>query len=148
DSGNAEGVGFAVPIDSARRSMEQLIAAGRVSYAYVGILTEDLIPSVAKRLGYSVSRGAIVTDVHKGTPGAAVGLRAATQSEEVLGDKFWRGGDVIVSLAGRPVENAEDVVRIVTEQLSPGQSVGLTYVRGGERRHVTLKLAERPANPG
>src|SRR5205085_5383017 len=48
DSGNAEGVGFAVPIDSARRSMTQLIAAGRVSYAYVGIETEDLIPTIAK----------------------------------------------------------------------------------------------------
>src|SRR5207249_49816 len=61
DSGAAEGVGFAVPIDSARRSMTQLIAAGRVSYAYVGIETEDLIPTIAKRLHYPVSHGAVVT---------------------------------------------------------------------------------------
>src|SRR5919204_2857491 len=52
DSGNAEGVGFAVPIDSAKRSMQQLIAAGKVSYAFVGIETQDLIPAVARRLGY------------------------------------------------------------------------------------------------
>jgi 2-alkenal reductase len=148
DSGNAEGVGFAVPIDSARRSMAQLIAAGRVSYAYIGIETEDLIPAVAKRLGYSVPDGAIVTDVRNGSPGSAAGLRAATNKQEVLGDAFWRGGDVIVSIAHRPVASAEDVVRIVTEQLSPGQSVPLTYVRGNARRTVTVKLAERPANPG
>jgi 2-alkenal reductase len=148
DSGNAEGVGFAVPVDSARRSMAQLIAAGRVSYAYIGIETEDLIPAVAKRLGYSVPHGAIVTDVRNGSPGAAAGLRAATSKQEVLGDAFWRGGDVIVSIAHRPVASAEDVVRIVTEQLSPGQSVPLTYVRGNARRTVTVKLAERPANPG
>jgi 2-alkenal reductase len=148
DSGNAEGVGFAVPIDSARRSMEQLIAAGRVSYAYIGIETEDLVPSVARRLGYSVPHGAIVTRVNNGSPGAAAGLEAATDKQEVLGDAFWGGGDVIVSIDRRPVADAEDVVRIVTEQLSPGQSVPLTYVRGKARRTVTVKLAERPANPG
>ena len=148
DSGTAEGVGFAVPIDSARRSMAQLVAAGRVSYAYMGIVTEDLVPSVAKRLDYSVSHGAIVTLVRNGSPGAAAGLHAATDKQEVLGDAFWRGGDVIVSIAGRRVANAEDVVRIVTEQLSPGQSVPVTYVRGDARRTVRVKLGERPASPG
>ncbi len=148
DSGNAEGVGFAVPIDSARRSMEQLIAAGRVSYAYIGIETEDLVPAVAKRLGYSVKHGAIVTDVRNGSPGATAGLRPATDKREVLGDAFWGGGDVIVSIARRPVASAEDVVRIITEELSPGQSVPVTYVRGDTRRTVTVKLAERPANAG
>src|SRR5204862_6989110 len=77
DSGSAEGVGFAVPINSARRSMAQLIAGGRVSYAYVGIQTEDLIPSVAKRLGYVVSHGAVVLGVTSHSPGAAAGLRGA-----------------------------------------------------------------------
>jgi 2-alkenal reductase len=147
DSGNAEGVGFAVPIDSARRSMAQLVAAGRVSYAYIGIVTEDLIPSIAKRFGYPVSHGAVVTDVHSNTPGAEVGLRAGTVKKRILGAEFTRGGDVIVSIAGRRVDSAADVVRIVTEQLSPGQSVPLTFVRNGRRRRVTVTLAERPANP-
>jgi 2-alkenal reductase len=148
DSGTAEGVGFAVPIDSARRSMAQLVAAGRVSYAYIGIVTEDLIPSIAKRFGYPVSHGAVVTNVHSNTPGAAVGLRAGSDKQEILGTGFTRGGDVIVSIAGHPVDSAADVVRIVTEQLAPGQSVPLTYVRNGERRRVTVTLAERPATPG
>src|SRR5262249_60509206 len=69
DSGSAEGVGFAVPIDSARRSMAQLIATGRVSYAYVGIETEDLIPASAKQRGYPVSHAAVVTQVRPATPG-------------------------------------------------------------------------------
>ncbi len=147
DTGGAEGVGFAVPIDSARRSMAQLIASGRVSYAYIGIKTQDLIPSVAKRFGYSVSHGAVVTDVTGGSPGAAAGLRAGTRTDEVLGDQFTRGGDVIVSIAGHRVESAEDVVRVVTAQLSPGQSVPVTFVRGTERKSVRVKLAERPLNP-
>jgi S1-C subfamily serine protease len=55
---------------------------------------------------------------------------------------------VIVSIAGRPVRNAEDVVRVVTEQLSPGQNVPITYVRGSTRHTVSVHLAARPANPG
>jgi 2-alkenal reductase len=147
DSGNAEGVGFAVPIDSARRSMTQLIAAGRVSYAYVGIETEDLIPTIAKRLHYPVLHGAVVTKVNPGTPGAEAGLQAGTDSTQLLGAPFVAGGDVIVSIAGHPVESAEDVVRAVTEELSPGQSVPVVFFRAGHRHQVTVKLAQRPANP-
>jgi 2-alkenal reductase len=148
DSGNAEGVGFAVPIDSARRSMTQLIAAGRVSYAYVGIETEDLTPTIAKRLRYPVSHGAVVTKVNPHTPGAEAGLRAGTDRLQLLGAPFISGGDVIVAIDGHPVGSAEDVVRVVTEELSPGQSVPITFFRGGKRHRAAVKLAERPANPG
>jgi S1-C subfamily serine protease len=148
DSGSAEGVGFAVPIDSARRSMTQLIASGRVSYAYVGIETEDLIPSIARQLGYPVSHGAVVTRVNPRTPGSAAGLRAGRDRRDLLGEQFVGGGDVIVGINGQPVGSAADVVRIVTEQLSPGQSVPVTYIRAGRRHRVIVKLAERPANPG
>src|ERR671936_2511703 len=63
DSGSAEGVGFAVPIDAARRSMEQLVATGEVSYAYVGIVTEDVTPSAAEHFGFGVTRGAVIVEV-------------------------------------------------------------------------------------
>jgi len=148
DSGSAEGVGFAVPIDSARRSMMQLIVARRVSYAYVGIETEDLIPTIARRLHYPVLHGAVVTKVNPNSPGAQAGLRAGSDKQELLGAPFISGGDVIVAIADHPVGSAEDVVRVVTEQLSPGQSVPITFIRGGRRHQVTIKLAERPANPG
>jgi 2-alkenal reductase len=148
DSGNAEGVGFAVPIDSAKRSMAQLIAAGRVSYAFVGIETEDLIPAIAKQLHYPVRHGAVITKVNPGTPGAEAGLQAGSDNRQLFGAPFVSGGDVIVSIAGHPVESAEDVVRVVTEELSPGQSVPVVFFRGGRRHQVTVRLAQRPASPG
>jgi S1-C subfamily serine protease len=147
ESGISEGVGFAVPIDLAKRSMTQLIAAGHVSYAYVGIETEDLTPSLARRFHYGVSHGAVITQVHGGTPGAAAGLRGGTKETTVLGTRFSRGGDIIVAIAGRPVTSAEDVVRTVSERLSPGQSVAFTIVRDGRRRTVRVTLGERPTNP-
>jgi S1-C subfamily serine protease len=146
-SGNAEGVGFAVPIDSAKRSMQQLIATGKVAYAYVGIETEDLTPSLARRFGYPVGSGAVVTTVHSDTPGAAAGLRGGNKKERALGTIFTVGGDLIVAIDGQPVSSAEDVVRVVTERLNPGQTARFTIYRGTSRRTVPVKLSVRPANP-
>src|SRR6185437_8959991 len=81
DSG-FEGVGFAVPIDSARRSLEQLLATGTVRYAYTGIETEDLTPSIAKRFGYAAKQGALIDSFAEGNPaGERAGLKAGTRLE-------------------------------------------------------------------
>ena len=66
DSGNAEGVGFAIPINSARRSMEQLIATGKVAYAYVGVTTQDVTPALARRFELGAQRGALIQSVIDG----------------------------------------------------------------------------------
>ena len=86
--------------------------------------------------------------VNPGTPGAEAGLQAGSDSRQLFGAPFVSGGDVIVSIAGHPVESAEDVVRVVTEELSPGQSVPVVFFRGGRRHQVTVRLAQRPASPG
>jgi S1-C subfamily serine protease len=147
DSGNAEGVGFAVPINSARRSMRELIATGRVAYAYVGITTEDLTPSLARRFDYPVLHGAIVDSVRPGTAGDRAGLRGGTREIDVNGTTFTTGGDLIVAIAGRPVRNAEDLVRVVTQHLHPGQTAFFTLFRDGRKLRLPVTLEERPAVP-
>jgi 2-alkenal reductase len=142
-SGNAEGVGFAVAINSVKRSMQQLIANGSVSYAYVGVKTEDLTPALAKRFDYPVELGAVITNVVDGGPAAAAGLRGGSGREEVLGIEFVRGGDVIVAIDGQKVRSSEDVVRIVTTSLSAGQVARFTIRRGNARREVPVRLGER-----
>jgi 2-alkenal reductase len=139
-----EGVGFAVPIDSARRSMGQLLKTGRVRYAYVGIKTEDLTPSVAKRFGYAASRGALVDVVNAGTAAEKAGIKAGTRDEVYEGLSVKVGGDAIVAINGTPVTGAQDLVRIVTTRLIPGETVRFTVVRGRERRVVPVTLDERP----
>jgi 2-alkenal reductase len=147
-SGNAEGVGFAVAINSVKRSMQQLIANGSVSYAFVGVETEDLTPSLAKRFDYPVERGAVITNVRDGSPAAVAGLRGGSGREDVLGIEFVRGGDVIVAIDGHRVQTSEDVVRIVTDSLSPGQVVRFTIQRGNARREVAVRLGERSETTG
>src|SRR4051794_874076 len=143
-SSGFEGVGFAVPIDSARRSMEQLLGGGAVHYAYVGIKTENLTPSIAARFGYAAKRGALIDLVVPGTGAAAAGLEAGTRTEAFRGLGVRVGGDAIVAINGRPVANAEDVVRIVASGLLPGEVARFTVVRGHARRVVPVRLGERP----
>jgi S1-C subfamily serine protease len=147
DNGNAEGVGFAVPINAARRSMQELVATGKVAYAYVGITSEDLTPGIARRYGYPVRYGAVITSVRPGSPGASVGLRGGSEQRDFNGSAFTYGGDVVVSIGGSAVRNAADVVRAVTERLRPGQNVPVTIVRDGARQTVRVTLANRPRDP-
>jgi len=138
-----EGVGFAVPINSAKRSLDQLLRTGRVSYAYVGISTEDLVPAVARRFGYAVRHGALVDSINPGSPAAKAGLVAGTRDALVDGLDVRVGGDAIVAINGLPVENGEDVVRIVAERLVPGETARFSVVRGRQRRVVAVTMAAR-----
>jgi S1-C subfamily serine protease len=139
-----EGVGFAVPIDSARRSMDQLLKTGGVRYAYVGIKTEDLTPAVAKKFGYAATRGALVDVVKAGTAADQAGIKAGTTDVVYEGLGIKVGGDAIVAIDGIPVTGAQDVVRIVTTKLVPGETARFTVVRGQHRRVVAVTLDERP----
>jgi 2-alkenal reductase len=147
--GNDSGIGFAIPIDAAKRSMTQLIAKGKVSYAYVGITTDDMTPSLARALGYKVSRGALIAEVKEGSPGSDAGLRGGTREVDVLGIRgLATGGDVIVEIDGRPVRSADDVVRIVSFSLEPNDIAVFTIVRNGQRKKVAVTMAERQLPPG
>ena len=147
ESGTAEGVGFAVPINAAKRSMDQLIQTGRVRYAWLGITTQTVTPRMARQLDFGTEKGAAVQEVVDGSPAERAGLRGGGEEREYEGVSVLVGGDLIVAIDGEPVDSAEDVVRAVTQRLLPDQEVELTILRGGERRSVTVVLGERPASP-
>ena len=149
DSGNAEGVGFAIPINSARRSMEQLILNGKVAYAYVGVTTQDVTPAISRRYGLGAPRGALIQAVVDGAPAERAGLRGSSNQEVFNGIPINIGGDLIVGFAGRKVERAADIARIVTDSLRPGQTVSVVVIRRGDgkRETVRVRLVERPVNP-
>jgi S1-C subfamily serine protease len=147
NSGQTEGVGFAIPINAAKRSFEQIAQTGRVAYAYVGVNTEDLTPSIARRFDYPVERGAVIACVVADSPGDKAGLRGGDERRELNGFEFRHGGDVVVQIGNRPVRSADDLVRVVSEQVLPGQVVRFTLLRGDRRLVVPVRLAERPRRP-
>jgi S1-C subfamily serine protease len=146
DSGQAEGVGFAVPINAAKRSLDQIVSRGKVSYAYVGISTDDLTPALARKLGLAARRGALVTGVNDG-PGREAGLRPGNEVLELNGREVQVGGDVIVAIDETPVRSGDELVSIVASDLVPGQTATFTIVRGTRRLAVPITLAERPLVP-
>jgi S1-C subfamily serine protease len=147
ESGNAEGVGFAIPINAARRSLEQLVETGTVRYAWLGVSTQTVTASVAGELGLALDGGAAIQMVVPGSPAAKAGLRAGSDVVRVEGLEFARGGDVVVAIDDRPVRTTEELVRIVAGELYPGEQVEFTVVRDGERVVVPVVLGERPIEP-
>jgi len=147
DAGGPAGIGFAVPIDAARRSLRELVAGRKVGYAYAGVQTEDLTPSLARHLGLEVGRGALVDRVTPGGPAAAAGLHGGTAEAQFQGVAIVTGGDVVVAVNGLPVANADDLVRIVTNKLRPGQTAVFSILRAGRKRSIAVRLGSRTADP-
>lgn len=147
NSGQSEGVGFAIPINAANRSFRQLVRNGRVAYAYVGINAEDLTPTIAKEFDYPVDRGAVIATVVPDSPGEHAGLRGGDERRTLNGFDFRVGGDVVVQIGGTNVRSAADLVRIVSERLAPGQEIAFTILRDGRRMVVPVELGERPRRP-
>ena len=146
DSGQTEGVGFAIPINAAKRSFEQLDRNGRVVYAYVGVNAEDLTPTIARHVGYPVKRGAVIACIVPDSPGSDAGLRGGNNVRSVNGLDFRVGGDVVVKIANTPVQDADDLVRAVG-RLVPGQVALFTVLREGHRLVVPVQLGQRPSKP-
>jgi len=147
DVGGPAGIGFAVPIDAARRSLRELVAGRKVGYAYAGVQAEDLTPSLARHLRLRVSRGALVDRVTPGGPAAAAGIHGGAAEVQFQGVAVVTGGDVVVAVNGLPVSNADDLVRIITNKLRPGQTAVFSVLRAGRKRSIAVRLGSRPADP-
>jgi S1-C subfamily serine protease len=146
-SGGGEGVGFAIPIETAKRSIEQLRANGKVTYAYLGVQSVPVYPQLAERLGLKILDGAEIDSVAPGGPADKAGLRGAKTHITFQGQAgIPVGGDVIVAVGGRPLIRPDDLSDEVATR-SPGDTLNLQIVRGGKRQTVPVKLGTRPEQP-
>ncbi len=147
ESGNAEGVGFAIPINVARRSMEQLIETRRGALRLGRGLHADAHP-VARAASRDRGRAWRGDRVRRaGQPAAEAGLRAAARDGSWSGADFPAGGDVVVAIDGEAVATSEDLGRIVATSLFPGRRRRFTVVRDGERVACPVELGA-PGRPG
>src|SRR5688572_17733929 len=143
-SGGGEGVGFAVPIDVVRRSLEQLSENGEVKYSYLGVETVEIYPQLRERFDLPVGEGAWLQNVTGDGPADAAGLRGGQGSPTIFQVRPYRGGgDVITSIDGRPVRDPDDLSRAVS-LLDPGSTVTVEAWRDGEKQSFEVRLGERP----
>jgi S1-C subfamily serine protease len=138
------GVGFAVPSDTAKSIADQLIANGHVQHAWLGVEVATIDTAVTGEVSGLPSRGVEVAKIVSGGPAAKAGLKAATRQKIVNGVGVLLGGDVIVSVDGKPVGSSAQLAAIVAAH-RPGDQVTLKVVRGGKSRSITVTLGNVPA---
>jgi S1-C subfamily serine protease len=141
-SGGNEGVGYAVPIDLAKRSLEQLREDGEVEYAFIGVETESLYPQLADRLEIDADTGALIAKVTGDSPAEEAGLEGSDQKVHFQGREVSAGGDVIVAVDGEPIVGESDLPRLIS-RLDPGDEVTLEIIRDGEHQDVEVTLGTR-----
>jgi S1-C subfamily serine protease len=144
-SGGGEGVGFAIPVDTVRRSLRELRDRGRVDYGYLGVETLTIWPQLADRLGLDVDTGALVQDVVGGSPAEDAGIKAGDDTISFQGQtNITTGGDLIVAVDGKPLTREHDLADEVSAHRE-GDSVRITLIRDGKRRTLEIELGKRPA---
>jgi S1-C subfamily serine protease len=144
-SGGNVGIGFAVPINTAREVVRQIEAHGEVKHAYLGISGGSITPDLAKALKLPVEEGVLVNEVVKGGPADQAGIKGGETSATIEGASFRLGGDVITEVDGKKVSGMEEVVNAVNGA-SPGDKMELTIDRDGDTKTVTVTLGVRPAS--
>jgi S1-C subfamily serine protease len=131
ESGGSDGVGFAIPSNTVRSIVRQLISTGEVQHAYLGVRMTQ------------VDEGVAVTEVVPDTPADDAGLRAATGTELDDGQEVPTGGDVIVEFDGQTV-TSPTALQSAVDARRPGETVSVVVLRGGERRTIEVTLGVRP----
>jgi S1-C subfamily serine protease len=134
----ADGIAYAVPVDTLRRVIPELRRAGRVERAHLGVATVELEPDLARTLGLRSREGLVVSDVTGGSPADDAGVRGAQSIERGAP----RGGDVLLAIDGTPLAETSDLTAAL-ERLSPGQEVELTVLRDGRRLTLEAELGRR-----
>ena len=148
ETGEGAGVGFAVPVDAVKRSLELLREDGEADYGYLGVSTQELYPQLAERLGLDVDVGALVSEVVDDSPADDAGLTAGDRLIDFQGQTdIAADGDVIVAVNGDDLTRTADLADLVS-LLDPGERVELGILRDGERRTVEVELGERPRRVG
>src|SRR3954452_10785884 len=145
-SGNGNvGIGFAVPIDTARKVLPQLKSSGHVERAWLGVSSLTIDGSL-RPLGLPVKAGALVQSVQKGSPADKAGVTGGDVSAQLgNGQPVQIGGDIITEVDGKAVNTSDDLASAV-EGKKPGDTVTLHVRRGDKERDVKVKLGKRPAS--
>ncbi|MBA2257043.1 MAG: trypsin-like peptidase domain-containing protein [Thermoleophilaceae bacterium] len=138
------GIGFAVPIDTAKEIIPQLKEDGEVERAFLGVTTTDLTETIAQDFNLETNQGALVQDVVPDGPADKAGLEAGN-TETAQG--LVAGGDIIVTVDGAEITESADVAAAI-EDNQPGDTVEIEFVRGGETETVDVELGERPTRVG
>jgi putative serine protease PepD len=140
------GIGFAVPSNTVKEVVAQLVATGRVDRAYLGIGGSTVTEELARVFRLPVDAGVLVEVVGDGTAADLAGLQPGTRSTVVAGEGYTLGGDLIVAVAGKRVASLEELRDVLADH-KPGETVKLQIYRGNRQQTLDVTLGRQPASP-
>ena len=136
------GIGFAVPIDTAKELLPKLREGGKIERAYLGIEMSSVTEQLARDLKLPVEQGALIQTVVSGGPADDAGLRGGgTDTDSGVAG----GGDVLVEVDGKEIKTGDDVAAAIADN-QPGDKIRVEYYRGDDKRTATVDLGKRPAS--
>ena len=127
-TGGSVGIGFAIPVTTAKTVMEAIIKNGQVVRGWIGIETQDITPELAESFGLAKDKGAIIAGVVRGGPADRAGIRP---------------GDILLTVAGKPVASTTEMLNLIA-QLTPGQKATMTVMRKNREAALVVNVAKRP----
>jgi len=148
DTGVNSGVGFAIPANTVRRVVPQIIQSGKVAYPYLGISTQSTfeLGELALAFNLPVSQGVLISEVQAGSAAEKAGLRGSDHTDTLRGQEVALGGDIIVAVDGAPINNFDELLGYLVDKTSVGQKVIVTVIRDGQKVDVPVILDARPDN--
>ena len=142
-TGASVGIGFAIPVNTAKQIVPELIKKGYVTYPWIGASVYPLIPEFARSLGLKVERGAVISEVVRGGPAEKAGLRGGDKEVRVGNSLIPVGGDVIVEMDGEKVVSSDELIRVIRNR-RPGEKVEFKVLRDEKILALKVTLGEKP----
>jgi len=143
-SGGSVGIGFAIPVNTAKKLLPHLIARGRASHPWLGISGSDVTPSLARTLSLPVKEGVMIAQVAPGGPAARAGLRGSQRRVRVGNFMVNVGGDIIQALDGQKIAGVDDLTAFLDDHKKAGDDIRVDILRDGKTQTVTVRLGELP----
>jgi putative serine protease PepD len=143
-TGGSVGIGFAIPVDTAKRLVPELISKGRVSHPWLGVRGVNVTRELSRRLKLPSEHGVLVMQVEPRSPAAQAGLRGGDRRVPVGNMVLLLGGDLIVGIDGQKVENNDKLVAYLDDHKRVGQTVELEIIRQDQRLKLSATLGEQP----
>jgi len=138
------GIGFAIPINTAKEVITELETKGTVEHAYLGIKGGTITPQLAEVVNLPTKVGVLIASVEPGGPAAKAGLKGGGTEATIDGEAVTLGGDVITEAEGQKITNMEQIIELVSQK-KVGDEITIKYLRDGKEKTATVKLGTRPA---
>jgi len=146
ETGGNVGIGFAIPINTVKEVVSQIIESGKVEHAYMGIEMQTIDSDLTEQVRLPAESGVLVSRVVPGSPADEAGMEGGSRNVVVDGESYTLGGDIITAVDGEPVESAEEVRSVVNDK-EPGDELEVEVRREDSTETLTLTLGRRPASP-